>query len=306
MRIKNLEHGTFVKIQQEVVTTIADVGLPALFVNTLGDVDKISRQNEFLNQDIRIWIIGELPNIDWVNMAHCDLSKDKELIEKGEIVQHDFQFENLHFNLSASKIEHYQPGLISSIQPLLTVICINKPEIDTSFETLRLLADDLPWVQLFDFDHSLPATLKKELSQKIIQFDYMEITEITEVPNFAMLLTQNSQEKRSIHTNYLSIIQLKKTIKTISLIAGKELNNIIAKKAITQQKILQIPDLRNSNVNDCIAKLKQIIQQYSLSYEKSTITSTELFIQSESHRGIKQTLSELENQTIIFKETPNT
>ncbi len=306
MRIKNLEHGTFAKIQQEVVTTIADVGLPALFVNTLGDIEKITRQNEYLNQDIRIWIIGELPDIDWVNVAHCDLSKDKELIEKGEIVHHDFQINNQHINLSASKIEHYQPGLISSIQPLFTVICIYKPDVDSSFETLRLLADDLPWVHLIDFDHCLPASLKKELSQKLIQFEYTEITDNIEVPNLVMLFNQNSQEKQSIHTNYLSINQLKKTVKTISLIAGKELNNIISKKAITQQKILQIPDSRNSNVNDCIAKLKQIIQQYSVNYEKSTITSTELFIQSESHRGIKQTLSELENQTIIFKETPKT
>lgn len=304
MRSKNLEHASFLKIQQEVLTSINDVGMPALFGNTINDIDKITQQNEFLNYHINVWLMGSMPEANWMDVFTVDISQNSEQIAAGDSFSYDLKHEGIDLRLTIASINHMQPGLITNIQPILTVIIANNPENDDSFENLRLLTDEISWMYVYDFSKVLTPNLSKELSQKLIQFEFTAVDNNTELPSVFSILEATSQEKQSIHQNFSSIHQLKKITKTISLIANRELNSVISKKAVTLQKLQLLPDSRQNNANDIILKTKQLIQQYLSNYEKSTSTSTELFIQSEQHGGIKALLSEIENQEVQFSETP--
>lgn len=303
MNNKNLEHSTFVKIKQEVMNNLTEVGLPALFVNTLEDLEKLAQQNEYINQHIQLWIVGEFPNIDWPSVIFCNPSNDIALIEKGDLVNYDIILDHKTFPLSVCKLEYVQPGLITNVQPILTVVVMHKLSDEVQLETLRLLTDDLPWVYLIDFDNNLTNEFQKELNQKLLQFDFLTVTETTTLKNLEEIISQTTQERQSIHQNYLSLNQLKKTIKTVSLITKKEQSNIISKKAITQQKLSLIPDTRSHNANDLVQKIKQLIQQYTTSYEKSTTTNTELFVQVANQEGIKSILLDIQTNPVIFTET---
>ncbi len=299
MRIKNLEHTQFLKTQQEIVGVLNEVGLPALFTNTFSDIDKITQQNEYINNDIRFWVAGPLPEFDWIPVWGYDLLKDKALLESGTTLQ--YEGPNNTRRLEVCKIEHVQPGLITSEIPLLTVVLVQKQSTTQELETLRLLIEELPWICILEYDCPISPDLKKEIDQKTICLDLLTLTESP--VNIWNMFDEKGIEKKSIFQNLINVFRLKKIIKTTTLITSKEQGNIISKKSITQQKLNMIPDNRNNSATEIITKIKQTIQQTGSNFEKSTITSTELFINSIQHNGIKKFADELSTQNIPFQET---
>jgi hypothetical protein len=300
MRLKNLEHLSFLKIQQEIITTIHEAGMPALFNNVINDIQQITQQNEYLNHFIRVLWIGASPKTALPAIFGSAESIDTNALDHGETLTYHYKKDDFEGRMTLAKLEFAQLGMLTAEQPLLTVVCCNtaSPEV----EMLRLFISDLPWVIMVPISHSLPSDLEKEFSKSIVHFESIPIDSFLQNENSLWnVFEQTDSTKKSYYQNLLSISQLKKVCQTIDFIISKESNSIISKKSISQQKLKLIPDTRSQNSGELLNKIKQMGQQYSSNFEKGIIAKTELFTQS-PQADLKKVITDFQAKVEFHEE----
>ncbi len=277
MKLKNLFHAQYIKSIAEISQVINENGLQATLFNLLEDLNAIATANEYLSNDIDLFIQFQDQNLVETNQIiqqclpvqlnenHFNLLKDNTQIE--------IEIPDTNFQLSVSNIEQYPPKQLHQIKSGILIIHTNSLVSESEVDHIRLSIEDFQWIIITNESH-YPAGFIRELGKDVLQMDSFK-----ECPNNIIeILTNCNSEKRSLYQTRIAFNKIQKILSAGSTLLKQELKNSKSKKNLIQQRLTTIGDSRSFNPSEIIQSIKNIVVQYNNHYDKSINSNYEQFL----------------------------